>query len=479
MKILLFEPYAYFKPHYATALEIAENHLDRGDQVIFIGCEGRIISCDINLTHNPLRCLRCKSIRSKGYQLLSKSDAIKKINTHVLSPKEQNKLKSLRLDFESFEDLKSYSFEDFDIGYAVASSLIWNYRNPYFEKSNFKLKKQISDLIKSAATIYLSLKNQIDEHQPDRVYIFNGRLALLRGVLRYCQTNNIECYVHERGSNIYKYDIFKNNMPHNIKYIVSRIKKNWSLNKPNKEQDAIAFYHERRKGINQDWKSFTKNQRQNELPSTWDNTKSNIVIFNSSEDEFSAIGDEWNFKLYKNQLEGIRKILESFKFNYNYHFYLRIHPNLIGIKNKSVEGLYALKQDNFTPIPPESLISTYSLMLQSDKIVTFGSTTGVEATFWDKPSILLGPSFYRDLDVTYNPKTHEELVSLITSNLRPKDKEGALMYGSYLYSRGTKFKYYQPNNFVEGTFKGVPLEEGFFVKQLVRFNKKIKNLFNK
>ena len=110
--------------------------------------------------------------------------------------------------------------------------------------------------------------------------------------------------------------------------------------------------------------------------------------------------------------------------------------------------------DNFTLIPSDSKISTYALIDNCEKVLTFGSTAGIEATFWGKPSIMAGASMYLHLDAVYRPKTHEELLQMLTAQLKPKSKEDAIKYGYYFNTFGEKFKYFEATDFFEGTFKG-------------------------
>lgn len=65
------------------------------------------------------------------------------------------------------------------------------------------------------------------------------------------------------------------------------------------------------------------------MPSDINDHKENIVIFNSSEDEFSAIGGKFeSIKLFNSQIEGIKAIVDHYSGDSSKHFYLRIHPNL-------------------------------------------------------------------------------------------------------------------------------------------------------
>ena len=117
-------------------------------------------------------------------------------------------------------------------------------------------------------------------------------------------------------------------------------------------------------------------------------------------------------------------------------FYLRIHPNLKGVSHKAHMELYNLKKyQNITVIPPESQVSSYALMDACDKVVTFGSSTGVEASYWGKPSILVGRSFYEMTGACYHMKSREQLVSAINHELAPKDQVGALKYAYFVLDR--------------------------------------------
>lgn len=83
---------------------------------------------------------------------------------------------------------------------------------------------------------------------------------------------------------------------------------------------------------------------------------------------------------------------------------------------------------------------------------------GVEATFWGKPSILAGRSFYEDMDASYQVGSHEELMNLIGSDIEPKPKIHAIRYGYYTKTFGEDFKYWKATDYSTGTFKGQSLK---------------------
>jgi hypothetical protein len=251
-------------------------------------------------------------------------------------------------------------------------------------------------------------------------------------------------------------------MPHDLAYADRQIKRLWqeAEGQPNRTETAERFYSDRSKGVVQSWYSFVTSQEAGRLPAGWDPAKRNIAIFNSSEDEFEALGDEYANPLYRTQQEGLERILTSIAQDpSNIHLYLRVHPNLKGQDNHQTRQLATLKADFLTVLPPDDPVSSYTLMRHAKTVLTFGSTVGIESVYFGTPSILAGPGFYQGLGATYNPSSHDELMTMLRADLPPKDKTPALMYGYYFNSFGTPFKYYKPLGMTKGEFKGQDLHE--------------------
>ena len=187
-------------------------------------------------------------------------------------------------------------------------------------------------------------------------------------------------------------------------------------------------------------------QKEGSLPSNIDTHKDKriITIFISSEYEFSAIDKIWLQRFYKDQNEVVEKLLTKVK-NEDIYFYIRIHPNLKGHDNTQTRFLKKFKADNVTVIFPEEDIDSYSLIDISEKIITFGSTIGLEATYWGKPSICLGRSYYEDLNVSYHVNSYEELYKMVLKKgLKTLPKEGTLKYAYWSISLGINYQFYKP-----------------------------------
>jgi hypothetical protein len=454
-----------FSPRFENSLELAQRHLDAADEVIFLGCDGELPACWLNPAHLASVCSKCRHVRDRGLSLLS--PRLRSSSLLRLTEANKQELTALQTTFDNLDALKAYQVEGFDVGMAVASGLMTCLRDPHINVT--ALASWIAPLILSSVAVYRSMQNHLAEEPPDCVYVPNGRGCELRAVLRACQSKNIQCLVWESGKDKDHYDLYENAMPHDISYNQQRVRQVWEQAADSSTRETIAsqWYENRAAGLDTDYVSLVKHQTAGRLPERFNPEAHNVVIFNSSEDEFAAIGDEYKNPIYDDQTDALRTICRGMAHeSSNLYIYLRIHPFLRGVHNASHRSLLELKAPRFVVIPADEPISTYALMRACQTVVTFGSTTGIEAVYWGKPSVCAGMSVYRDLGGTYNPTSHEELMTAIRQPLSPRPREPALMYGYYMATHGYLFKYYQRDRFptthfaLDGSFKGQRLDVG-------------------
>ena len=237
----------------------------------------------------------------------------------------------------------------------------------------------------------------IDETKPDIVCCYNSRFVYCRPIMDTAEIRGIKhlCYETAYNRQNQQVKITYSLTPHSVEGNTAITNQLWESPKyPESEKVKIAeqFFYKRRHSIKAGDKLYVKDQILGKIPEGWDEQKYNILILNSSEDEYAAIGDEFIDKsLFPNQITALKYIAEHYKDRKDIHFYLRIHPNLKNIPYRYHTDLLTLfnQYDNFTVIPGNSTISTYSLIDHSNKVIVFGSTTGPEAAYWGKPVILL------------------------------------------------------------------------------------------
>lgn len=470
MKIAIFSPYATVVPHFETELEIAQSHLEQKHSVEYIGCYGKLANCDFNLTGEISRCQDCTGRRRAGLSLLH--GEVRQTELSAIG-----QLPDIPY-FEDMEEMKKFSIDHFDIGYAVLSSLVSASRNP--EPDLDEWRPLIERLFQSSYSTYRATIDYLASSQPDRVYLFNGRFAAMRAVLRACQSQQVDCFIHERGCNQQHYDLFPNYLPHDIDAVHRTLLKYWERNDPQREEIAAQWYHDRQNRVEKNWHSFTRDQVMGRVPETWNPEQKNITIFCSSEDEFVAVGDQWNNTIYSSQADGIEQIAKDlWEGSPDFQIFLRVHPNMKNASPKAQQKILGIRSPNLTIIPSDASIDTYEMLRRSDVVITFGSTVGIESVFWGTPSILLGPSFYRDLGGVYTPSSHPEAMALLSRKLEPGDQEAALIYGYWQQTRGIRYRFFESTGLFEGKFKDQVIYAGMNHRKSNLFQRVIDTLRGK
>ncbi len=432
MKLLVFATNALSPFHYGTEVEIMEKYIAEGHEVHVVKCNSILQSCFFNPCHNLLGCAICDG-RTEYFT--------SKIGVHQVHPlKHFPEIDNMAVpELRTLDELKAFTFHDLAIGRGVASSVI-SLERDYNLFAERRRKDLLQWQIRMAANVVLNMEQLFDDIKPDKVLLFNGRHSEGYAVVSLCEARNIDYVTHERGCSYEKYELYENSLPQNLDYRQQQMFDMWDGNDPEKVAIATSWFEKKRKGTNTDDRNYLVKMEQGHLPKGFDPNKRNIVLFNSSEDEMKTIM-QWETHLYEHQNEAIIALLRHFENQSAFHFYLRMHPNLEKVDNQQTSDIYSWDFPNLTLIRPEEKIHTYSLMDACEKTITFGSTIGVEATYWGKPSILLGKSYYDQMEGIYKPQSFEVLYKLVaTVGLSPKHKADVLAYGYFWSTFGKEFE---------------------------------------
>lgn len=465
MKILIYSPIAIYSPHFETELEIALQEFNEGNEIFFLGCRKNLKSLCPELFRNKSACDFCQSRYKNG---------LKKIKQTNL--KEVQWPEILKVDFSfninTIDELKSFKYKNVDIGMGVLSTLISILREPVIEFE--KYKNYFEESIRDSIQMIDSFEVLLEESDFDKVYLFNGRMALFRPIMRVLQNKNIDFYVHERAGSGTKYSLTRKTYPHDLEVKKLEVLETFEeIVDTDKVQKAKQWYMDRRNKIDQNWPSFVKGQQENKLPLDFSRAERKIAIFISSEDEFECI-DGWQNPLFENQNAAIEFIAKNS--SPDILFFVRIHPCLIGVNNLQTQELEKFRTyKNIILIDAADTVDSYELMEKSEKVISFGSTMGIEANFWKKASVSIGRSLYEHLGGCYIPKDKEELIKLIEdSELDALDQDAALIYSYWVVEHGYNFKHFEPVGFFTGKFLGEEIRPSV----VARARYKLRNFFN-
>lgn len=459
-------------------LEEATNCIKRGDHVFYLSCDASIGGCMDNPKFDKIICKTCtffQNYRNKKYLL---GEVEHHWISEYVTEEIIDRLKAISWEYSNFEELKALRYDGVDIGMGAVSTYISLTRNMSFLLDE-GTKKYLNALLYQQMLLTVVVEKIFRYNSPDFVIFHNGRFAQYKPILNIAQKYNIdflctETLILPSGEILKNY--YKNDIPHSVLANHNKYNNLWELlsDKPQIRNNVARSFFERRKNSKYAGdKVYTLNQKLGTLPDDWDDSKENIAIFNSSEDEFCAVSKEFDENtLFNSQLDGLKIILEHYKNDTTKHFYLRIHPNLMTIVYKYHLDIYKLKYNNFTIIPANSPVSTYSLIDIADKVIVFGSTVGIEAVYWGKPVICLSCAYYILMNIVYLPKTIKELYSFIDNkDLECLYNDNVLKYGLFYMSNSFDKNIYVSNNLKCYTFFGkeykVPTCQNYFGSNLL------------
>lgn len=436
--------------------EIIKRLLDESEnEVYYLDCNNTVKShCALNRGQHWGYCKKCSGMLLQVAKLAGLPDE------NIIRMK---KYKAPKFpDFKTIREAIDFDYEGYNYGLGPVSCIMTLNRDYDFDIK--KEQKTIKKAFTTEYTVFKNLEELFNQYHFDEIYTCNGRMPLVYPLVSYAKKNNIPYTVYERGAKINKLRVIKNSVPHDFNNWQSEVKVYWQSAGSDKNILAQKWFDDRRKGKFQAIESFTKDQIKDLLPNGFDFNKENIAIFNSSIDEVYAF-DSWKHPFADNENDLINAILEHYKNHTNKHFYLRIHPNLTKAKKKKATQIRQInemkkKYTNLTVIEPDQKIDTYALIEAVDKVLTFYSTVGCEATYYGKVSILAGKAPYEDFDCVYKAKSLEECFELLDNkNLTPKPKENTYPYGYYNEVYGEDYKYFKVKSHNEGEFMGMILKD--------------------
>lgn len=413
-------------------------------KVYVIQCDSNIGMCTWNPHANPVFCKFCTWLNRKnlkryiasGYEIFPISS--------IVNSDDKKAAKAYNANFNSISELKSKIYKGVEIGYGAFSSFATLTRN-VMPRISEDFKKYMEFMLRHEVLVFEALNRFVKQHEIDKIVFHNGRFMQFKPILGVAEVNKIDFIATEHfmvGDKVCS-NYFFNDVPHSIPANIKKMEVFWDKANPETKEDiGKSFFVKRKKGVAAGDKVYTKEQVANELPEGWDNSKENIAIFNSSEDEFCAVSKEFDSRmLFENQYTALKSIFDHYKDDTSKHFYLRIHPNLKNVPFRSHLLLYQLKYDNVTIIPPSSTVSSYALMDSCDKVIVFNSTMGLESAYWGKPVIALTDFYASALGCAYLPKSKDELWKLIeTKNLPCLRNSNLEKIGYYFLRREPMYK---------------------------------------
>ncbi|MCA9060329.1 MAG: hypothetical protein KDA85_17590 [Planctomycetaceae bacterium] len=395
-RVLVHAAYPIWRKHTLIAMARARQLQDGGHDVAVSYCDATAGTCAVNFAGSPVVCSICKArtrqtAEGMGLQVVPLRVPNQSVNAAIAAASIADRM---------------------HIAEGVRSALVSTFRMMPGDLCRSRTLSIIKRRYYATAMQMLAGMNQlIQRWQPDRVEVFNGRQACSRFCITAARHSNISFSTLEVCTKQHPI-VFHGHTAHDRHFMQQRI-----LQHPADQVIADGYYSRRRQPRSN---KFAKKHAADFQPPSSVGFRRRISVFLSSQDEFESLGKEWRSP-FPPYAEVVAELCEQYP---DTLFCIRFHPNQADITSdirtpfQPVESL-----PNAVVYYPDTLANTYTLIEWSDLVVTFGSTVTVEACWMGKQVIMLGPSFFDELDVSWNPRTMTELHALLQRpHLPPKDR---------------------------------------------------------
>lgn len=368
--------------------------------------------------------------------------------------KEIDSINSQLLGKVNLSDLMEIQFNEINLGGPLA--------NAYAAESIIDSGRELnSKLLQRLAASYLRVFLHAKESMLKsscELLIYNGRFLHERAFLDASKSVNSKYWIYETTQNRFH---LRNEGFHDRKRNQFFMVEHWQKSQysVSKKCQIAAEYFETLKSPRN--KFFTN------LATTFNHdlfALPYLVYYSNSDDEAIGFWDSWQTPLGP-QVEVVKQLREICK-ELKIRLIIRLHPNL---KNKAIEiqnKWREIPSDQLcTVIEPENPLSSYELLEKSMGVLTFGSTMGLEAAYYKKPSAVLADCLYDELGAVDKIESFEDLRDWImrvkthkTNNFIEERRIAACVRGFWQRTGGSKLSYTLTEEVGEGAFRATSFQ---------------------
>lgn len=401
----------------SPAAEMHWAHINNGKIDLVVWCGGKLKYCHANPCGFSSICKHCSS-RSKF--LLEKYKHIPNINID---------------DFvDEITDLDRASISNRilnNLFLGVMSSFASLLRVTYYKDLDF-IQRRYCELMKySTFQVFLIWNKIIATNNLSQLFVFNGRFAWSNALRVSAKENKCNIVVYDVKKSISYYE-FINSSLHDIHANAKKALIFWNISTEEQQNNARKFFQNKLDGVDTYEKSYTKSQAKKSLPSIFKTNKKILSIFPSSDDEYRYIGSDFGGKIV-DQLDSIEFLVKNLPDNFA--VCIRLHPNMISMHRTHLARYKNLQSANTFVSDPDSDHDTYEILFKSDFVVTFCSSIGFEAAYYELPVVQIGDSAFSGLDIC--PKfenVDEALQAILENNVKQpyNSRQNATIWSNYL-----------------------------------------------
>ena len=312
----------------------------------------------------------------------------------------------------------------------------------------------------------------------DQIIFSNGRGPTDATLLAMARKVNTDWLALESGANSGKYFVYENS-PHYAPdwwVAVGEFSKSRSLDEI--KDNADTYWAKKLTGLdeisNRDWsKEFERGSLPLSLPKRF------VTYFCTSEHEVPVFDDfEEPRPEFRTQTEAVRALAVACS-EMGLNLVIKRHPNSIskgGTDNEKLLWEWAENSKEILYLDPHSKFDTYALLKQSTAVLSYKSSTGIEAAALGIPSRSLGPAKWAFTDKSRADST-EKIVDFLK---KPEclDANHVQIWGAFMNAFGRELTVFSQ---VKGGFalaQGVKFfASDYYVNPMYKLSEKLRRRF--
>ena len=296
-------------------------------------------------------------------------------------------------------------------------------------------RRWVERSLRSYAWTYDQAAAAIRANNITAVMINNGRFLHDRAVVEAAKAADIPILATDLGGFDTDFDLTAE-ATHDWDALQQRMLDTYESWEPSERRELGARWFEMRAAHADPWNTlFVEAQRKGTALA--DRPEGTLVVFfSSSGDEMVELDFDWD-EYFGGQGQALQTLASICRERPDTTLVVRSHPHKRVKPKRDVEE-WLEDVESAQPdihLDPFSPVDSYTLMRQADVVVTYGSTTGIEAAFAGKPVIVMGPSVYDQIDAVTPVHTEDELRAALTSPT-PPDPDRVAAFGLLMMRRG-------------------------------------------
>jgi len=366
-KILFYSPYGLFTPHIMREMIMTQRLLEHGHEVVNLACDKVFEICDYKN-----ECSKCHNI-SRGH-LSNANFSTKWLSQYTKSEDRINA--QTWLETLQPKDYPKATFGNLSLGDWILSSVHFTLKISKLDFSDPVILSTTQNFLIDGYVFACAANRIFDEGNYSKIIMTNGRFFSHRIFLEMAKLRNISVMTHEYGhyhqTIQFQHDLISNSY--------NNLSAKWyeSNRKPLNLQ-ALLHVHQilldKRFHRRSPYGFFTP------LPtkiSKGKNSKMTVLCALSSEYEYNASPDFPH--IIGTQVDWMKLLIPEIGNYPNHHFIIKLHPNSEKSIVDDMKMLFAnINLKNCEVLWPNTTKSTYDLIEESDYVMVFWSTVGMEA----------------------------------------------------------------------------------------------------